>query len=291
MGKHYVDKDLLHQALVESKKKGDLTRNAWTYLITMIEDGVIRKYSTLSDDDKQDAISSVKHDLCKYWKGFRESGVMQTMINRNFMIGEYISINIVNYGNILLIPYKKISGGELKFIGVWDDGKIIIQKDECINELSDGVLKLYFEIGIDKNKTMTNIKNSILNYEDIVELTVNKTIGRLTFMDKINEEKESLKSNFMVCSIHPDNEYEYVNLHLIQSTVIPEKYKVDKHLTNIDPFEEVYFSKPSPAFNYFTSFMENAIRKSIGENNPENTKNGRTISLNINENNNGFYNI
>ena len=289
---HYVNNQELHPEMVKSKKLGELTNKAWKLLTTMVEEGVIRKYNGLEDEDKQDAISSVKYDLCKYWKGFRESGVFSIKVLRNFHIGDYICVKIYGGIEIKLIPviYKHDKFWCAK---CYNDELIITEFIPVEGEVS-------FLIGENKNKTMTNLKQALLIYADNLDIVVNKTYGKFTFMDKTNEETLSLNSMVEIFSLLPGTDYKIkdtnnvMNSFSLESSIdIPKKGKMKgtesaftEHVNGL-----YNFVKPSPAFNYFTSFMENAIRKSINTNKPKEQRHGKIISMSINEGNNGLYNI
>ncbi len=289
---HYVNNQELHPEMVKSKKLGELTNKAWKLLTTMVEEGVIRKYNGLEDEDKQDAISSVKYDLCKYWKGFRESGVFSIKVLRNFHIGDYIHVKIHGGVDIKLIPVI------YKYDKLWcatcnNDELIITEFVPSNNEVS-------FLIGENKNRTMTNLKQALLVYIDSLDIVVNKTYGKFTFMDRTNEEAMSLNSIVEIFSLLPCENYKIVDTNNIMNSFslessidIPKKGKTKGTESGFtEHLNGTYnFVKPSPAFNYFTSFMENAIRKSINTNKPKEQRHGKIISMSINEGNNGLYNI
>lgn len=294
---NYIDNAELHNELVISKKQGELTSKAWKLLMIMVDKGVIRKYSTLSDEDKQDAISSVKYDICKYWKGFRESGVSMVKMIRNFHIGEKLHIKINGGKSFDLIPV--VEKENKLYFGVLS-GNILEIKEYDTDKKPHN--ELPFELGDTKNKSMDKIKEILLGFPNQLEIVVNKSLHRFTLMDKVNDEAESLLSYVIPTYMIPENEYTLIDkfgvlengIDLVSCRDEVKKGKEEFPFAGFTEFEnneQAYFTKPSPAFNYFTSFMENAIRKSIGINKPKEQRAGKFISMSINEGNNGLYNI
>jgi DNA-directed RNA polymerase specialized sigma subunit len=69
MAKEYVKNSDLMQAIIESKKKGQLTQETIKMFHLMIQ-GISKKMAYKDPEDKEDCMSFAMEDLCKYWNRF-----------------------------------------------------------------------------------------------------------------------------------------------------------------------------------------------------------------------------
>ncbi|MCK9575596.1 MAG: hypothetical protein WC979_01185 [Candidatus Pacearchaeota archaeon] len=67
--KYYVDPEEFRNAIIESKSKGELTRDATDMLVLMCNE-ISRTNSYKYPMDKEDCVAFAIEDVLRYWKGY-----------------------------------------------------------------------------------------------------------------------------------------------------------------------------------------------------------------------------
>lgn len=273
MGKAYLVKGKLHEEMVKSKIEDKLTKLSMDMFKIMVRK-ISDEFKGLSETDRDDIMQSAMLDIISNFRSFRHSGVYKLTLSRNFQIGENIKITINKRGCIYLVPYLVRDG---KKIGYFNGRVITSYPNKNIYP---------FEIGKDRNKTMTNFLEASRLASSHIEVTLNKVTKIITIMDNFNMEKESLESVLEV--IYPDD----LALKKI-SDYYKEKTKeiYDYSIAPLSTSENGTFSKPSYAFNYFTSVIKNGMRKGVNELRSPVHKSGVYSLSGVNTENNGLYSI
>lgn len=161
---NYLEKQDFNDEMLVCIKQGRLTTKS-VEMFTLLATEVSKKYNYKFPEDREDAISSAKHDFCAYWGGYKYKPVFNIVLVRNFKDGEKIIIRIPNNNN----PNKKFYEYEY----------VARKFPEVKNE---------FGIGATENKTIENLSNLINQYPSIaIYSTIHKVTKKITFIDKVND--------------------------------------------------------------------------------------------------------
>jgi hypothetical protein len=304
--KHYIDRDVYHDELAKCKKADELSRISLD-LFKLHSEECSRDFYFQYEADRDDAVASAMHDLFKYWKNFKESNVVQVKLNRNFVDGESISVNIHGKGVVTYIAKSEIPE---EYARSKDDDFCFEDflyepptAQEDINRM-ERIKRGEFEIGSTINISLANLSSLIKSRDNkILAIYVDKIKNKITLMDKHNGDDLSAKSS-VECSDSvvemakvkivkgKDIRYVYIPLKDVDTSTEHEVLHVplvdvDKKGTHMFKFKE-----PPNAFSYFTSIIRNGILKSINKINPKQLRGGKKISIDsINNDNNGMYNL
>lgn len=324
MGKDYIDKVEYHAEMVKCKKAGKLS-NKIIEMFTLHATEVSRGYWFRDEEEKKDAIASAIHDFVSYWKNFKEFNVIQLKLIRNFRIGETITINVANYGEITYIAGTETDPEKNTFeIKDTTNHSLQILHDLVKEQMKDIIepslhkvtMKITFmdvkngnDLSI-KSGVILNVKDAIKNeYSQLILQNTKKILKMLKSIDLIDFNKKQIQKNIQRIedtdrdqkkNLNMDTFEEYIDniINMLGTEVLEQMMNdIGKPLTRIDKICEnnIYihkFTAPPNAFNFLTSYCHNGILKGINKTSPKQTRGGVMINLgSINNEANGMYNL
>lgn len=167
---NYIDKKEFHDEMVICKRQGELTPQAIKYFQLMAHE-ISKTYFYQHPEDRDDAKARAVQDCFRYWKGFKESNVVQIPFLNNFSKNDKIIIELTNHKTFTFVatdtPKKANEFAICDSINRSLKSLII-----CINESHKDVMEGYLD-------------------------TIKK---KLTVMDKFNADDLRIKSKISVIS-------------------------------------------------------------------------------------------
>lgn len=297
MGKHYLDRNEFHKEMSKCKRNGELSKTALDMLQIFCAE-VSRDFFFADAEDQKDAIATSLHDCIKYWKGFKESNLVQLQFNNNFSVGDEIVIFINNVGEFkytvsensdILNREFQISPIQIKSPiqeHFYKHVKTDIDLEKWIKTEKFGKNPTELEklsLKFKKNR-ITSINRELENFATVIrnrdglylEVFIDKVKRKMTIMDKHNGSVKSLQSYIIINTKNED----------IITPNRTQKKLQQKHNNNF-----FYFEEPPNAFSYYTSLIRNGIIKSIDKLSPKALRNGMKLSMShtIDEDGNGIF--
>lgn len=202
-----------------------------------------KRFYLATDDIREDAISTATHDLCKYWKTFNIYNCAAIKLCQNFVVGDKITINIKNYGSII----------------------ITIGEDA---DYENDIVSL----GRNENITLKNIVNLVKEKyqpKGIIRCTNYTVKKKLSIIDIYNKKDMSVFSDVHFQFIGDESR--------LQETVFEDKFQKTEILDkNCIKYTMVGSSN---AFSFLTSLITNSMINSLNDSNPKELRGGNRVPL------------
>lgn len=323
MGKDYINKHEYHTEMVKCKKAGKLSTKV-IEMFTLHATEVSRGYWFRDEEERKDAIASAIHDFASYWKNFKESNVVQLKLVRNFRIGETITLDIDNFGEVTYIAGKETNPDENIF-KIGDTTNHSLQtlhnlvKEKLVGVVEPSLHKVTMKIAfmdvmneddlIIKSKARVGVKNVGKDeHPDLIFMNTKKIKKMLKSLDLVEHNKKQIEKCLTKLEIYkqehknskPEDCDDIISkiMSLVGTEILEQMMDfIGKPLTRLDKVcvDDVYsheFTNPPNAFNFFTSYCHNGILKGINKTSPKQTRNGVLINLgSVNNDSNGMYNL
>jgi len=185
---NYLDKKEFHDEMVKCKKAGQLSNKAIAYFQLMANE-ISRTYYYNQPEDRDDAKARAVQDCFRYWKGFKESNVVQVQFIGNFVEKDKVVIEITNHRTFVFVA---------------------TENPQKANE---------FKICDTINRSLKSLILTINNsHVDVMEGFLDTIKKKLTIMDKFNADDLSVKSKMQVVS-----QDVIISMPTKKSSDIPEK--------------------------------------------------------------------
>ncbi len=182
---NYIDKNEFHDELVMCKRKGELSSKAIGFFQLMANE-ISKTYYYNQPEDRHDAKARAVQDCYRYWRGFKESNVVQIKFDENFTEKDKVTIDIIGYKTLIFVASMN---------------------PKKPNE---------FQIRDSINRSLKSLIACINGtHNEIAEGFLDTIKKKLTIMDKFNGEDLNVKSKLQVVQIiggeMKTSEYEFKN--------------------------------------------------------------------------------
>jgi len=248
---NYIDKKEFHAEMVKCKRSGVLSDRAIRYFQLMANE-ISKTYYYNHPEDKDDAKARAVQDCFRYWKGFKESNVVQVQFIDNFKERDKVVVEIINCRTFVFVA---------------------TEKPKKTNE---------FQICDTINRSLKSLILAINNsHVEVMEGFLDTIKKKLTIMDKHNADDLTIKSKVQIVSQDP-----------IIAAPAPKKSEALPEKAIAAAQNVIEFKNPPDAFCYYTSTVRNGILKVFNELYPDVHKAANRISLtSFNDHQQRFYNI
>lgn len=170
---NYINKKEFHDEMVKCKRSGELTTRAIQFFQLMAHE-ISKTYYYRDPEDRKDAIARAVQDCYRYWKGFKESNVVQVQFINNFTPNDKIVVDILNYKTVIFTASEN---------------------PKKVNEflICDTINRSLKSLILAVNETHVEVMEGFLD-------TIKK---KLTIMDKYNADDLTKKSKIQIISQEP----------------------------------------------------------------------------------------
>lgn len=170
---NYINKREFHDEMVKCKRSGQLSNKAIAYFQLMANE-IAKTYYYNHPEDKDDAKARAVQDCFRYWKGFKESNVVQVQFIDNFKERDKVVVEIMNCRTFVFVA---------------------TENPKKANE---------FQICDTINRSLKSLILAINNsHVDVMEGFLDTIKKKLTIMDKHNADDLSIKSKVQIVSQDP----------------------------------------------------------------------------------------
>lgn len=167
---NYIDKKEFHDEMVKCKRSGVLSKRAIEYFQLMATE-ISRTYYYNYPEDRDDARARAVQDCFRYWKGFKESNVVQVQFINNFSEHDKVVVDITNHQTFVFAASHN---------------------PKKSNE---------FQICDTINRSLKALISTInSSHVDVMEGFLDTIKKKLTVMDKFNADDLSIKSKVQIVS-------------------------------------------------------------------------------------------